>query len=270
MKIKIKKYEFEGSFELHNQIFNKVMFKYNSLSEGVLWGYIDNNDIHFVSHPIESVNFIQTVFEKKDSSYILYQPKNTQPKKILISLHGGPESFEFNENRYNGLYRELIFNGFIVCALNYNGSIYRNPSTQKIPWKNWKIVIEEILNVCSKLSKQYSIDYTDISLLGVSFGATLSLLCASYSQNHFKSIVSVAPLMNLEKHLEKASNAELKWFLNRFSNEEIRNMFNWRNFYQTIDIPIFLIQGNKDSILDFKETYTAFSTAIENKKNGNL
>lgn len=69
---------------------------------------------------------------EKSGAYILYKKRNTPPNKLLISLHGGPESFEFNENRYNGLYRELVYNDFAVCALNYPGSTFQKTKKTNI------------------------------------------------------------------------------------------------------------------------------------------
>ncbi|MGN7313403.1 alpha/beta hydrolase family protein [Alkalicoccobacillus gibsonii] len=262
--ILIKKETLDFNLEFHAQNFNKIMVKRTSLSGGVYWGVLDKSNLSFHLQTVAPADFIETSYHSYPTSHILFEPLNKDIKSVVISLHGGPESFEFDELRYNGLYRSLLAEGVAVCALNYNGSAYTHLREREKVWGNWKLVIDQIVKQSLHLQNKYKITNSNITLFGISFGATLALLSASQTKVPFEKIVSIAPLMNLEKHLEKVSEIELDWFNARFGQEEVRKFFNWNSFVPLINSSVYLIQGDHDSIVNFNDTFEAFQHAEDN------
>ncbi len=267
----IKSIQFRSNIELHSQVSDKILIKNTSLSNGISWGYINkDSQIKFPVKTLKSVDFINVKYIQTPSSCILFEPKNNEINRIIISIHGGPESFEFDELRYNGIYREFVYAGVLVCVLNYNGSAYRTLNTRKSVWKNWHVVIKEILECSKFLENEYLIPRSKITLLGVSFGATLGLITGVMTNKNFEKIIAIAPLMNLKNHVNKLESKELIWFNSRFNNFEINKMFNYRFFQNDNTNTIYLIQGNMDSVLDYNETLLAYKSARINKMNWNL
>lgn len=269
---KIEKiYSFDTNIELHVQVFDKIMIKKTSLSDGVSWGYINTDlQIEFPASTVNSVDFVNAAYFQHPVLCILFEPRQKEIQKIIISIHGGPESFEFDEFRFNGIYREFVYRGVLVCALNYKGSAYRSLKTRKSAWKNWRNVVKEILECSQFLEKKYGISRNKITLLGVSFGAALGLLAGKMSNENFEKIIAIAPLMNLKSHLNKLDAKELRWFKTRFNRFEINVMFHYKFFQKDHDNAVYLIQGDNDSVLDYNETLLAYKTARIKNLNWNL
>lgn len=203
---------------------------------------------------VNSVNYIKTKYINDKFSGILFEPKSVLVRGAIISLHGGPESFEFNEFRYNGVYRKLVEQGLSVLVLNYSGSAYRSIVSKKSIWKKWKNVLKEIYTASEFLLSRYKLRKSDITLFGVSFGGSLALLAGCDPKSFFKKIVAVAPLVNMSNHINKLDNEEYQWFQSRFSTNEITNLFSDKNFVKNISIPVNIIQGEYDGVLSYEES----------------
>ncbi|HHU6750388.1 TPA: alpha/beta hydrolase family protein [Staphylococcus pseudintermedius] len=187
----------------------------------------------------------------------------TKPRKLLFSLHGGPESFEFDDLRYYDLYSEAVKKGTAIVGLNYYGSAYQSYSSRKKAWKNWMDVVRITIDVIKKFQTVFRIKDSDIILIGGSFGATLALLIAAKLNIKISKVIAIAPLMNLSHHLKKITPEESEWFNKRFSREEIQIIFNWKNFINDIKTEVYIIQGDNDSVLSYQDTLEAVNYADE-------
>jgi esterase/lipase len=164
-------------------------------------------------------------------------------KNVLISLHGGPESYEGTEIRYLGLYRRLILKGWTIAILNYRGSI-NIKAPKENAWKNWS---HSILNDYIELKRQLGLK-TDrsISILGASFGGALALQIAK----NFKlnRCLLLSPLLDLKTQQIRAGHKLNRWFQSRFSSKDFTD-FSFNEMTCNVQTQVFAITSLKDEVL---------------------
>lgn len=198
---------------------------------------------------------------------ISFMPSTGNCKKVIITLHGGPESTEWDEFRYWGLYRELIANNIGIIALNYAGSIYFGKGHQEKPWKNWFKVFSDEFNYIIETLKNKGIEEKNVIVLGGSFGATLALQTGNIN-NKIAGIIAIAPLVSLKTQLSKVESDVnyYKWFDTRFdlsSDSADFKKIGVEFYLKNKIVPVFLIQGTNDEVVSFKETHKLYEDAVK-------
>jgi acetyl esterase/lipase len=196
---------------------------------------------------------------------LIYTPDRS-PAAMVVSLHGGPESVERDELRWDGLYRELLDAGILIVGLNYAGSISYGPDHQQRPWNDWQQAFQRDLNACLFEARARGIAPGDIALLGGSFGGSLALLgCALNDQ--LAGAVACAPLVDMRRHMNRADAADThyrRWFEERFAmasdSTSPHPVFNPARLSDTGDQPVFLIHGDQDEVINWEDT--ALATAL--------
>jgi dipeptidyl aminopeptidase/acylaminoacyl peptidase len=109
----------------------------------------------------------------------LYRPEGDGPYPFVLSIHGGPESIERPEYRYDGLYQYLLSRGIGVLAPNIRGSTGFGRTYQKLIHRDWGgDELEDIRHAAEWLRAQPWADADRLAVYGGSFGgfATLSAL----------------------------------------------------------------------------------------------
>jgi len=113
----------------------------------------------------------------------LYRPhgvKAGEQVPAVLSIHGGPETQERTEYRYNGFYQYLLSQGVAVLAPNIRGSTGFGISWQKRIHRDWGGADLKDMEACAKYLQ--SLDWVDSSKLAVwggSYGGYATLSCAS-------------------------------------------------------------------------------------------
>lgn len=180
-----------------------------SASEDVLKGYS--------VFTIEDLSRRVRVTEKTlptGAKALILQPRGV--RSWLVSLHGGPESWESREIRYGGLYRELLGRGVGVVVLNYSGSKTPVGEIDRSPWGRWgdSITADFSALLAARPMK-------DVSLFGVSFGAALALhLRQKFDVS--RTIVS-SPLLDLRHQTARAGADFREWFRSRFRERDLKD-----------------------------------------------
>lgn len=160
---------------------------------------------------------------------------------VLVSLHGGPESFESTEIRYLGLYRDLLRLGWTIYILNYRGSSQIHFDS-KLVWQNWK---PAILKDFSELLSTFSLKGQKINLLGASFGGALALLI--HQKFKIRKCVIFSPLLDLKEQKQRAVNYRI-WFNKRFSKSDDLD-FSFESLTKQKKGSILCIYSQKDEVL---------------------
>lgn len=113
----------------------------------------------------------------------LYRPHGMKPGDrvpALLSVHGGPETQERTEYRYNGFYQYLLSQGIAVLAPNIRGSTGYGISYQIQIHRDFGGKDLKDMEACARYLQ--SLDWVDSSRLGVwggSYGGFASLSCAA-------------------------------------------------------------------------------------------
>lgn len=143
------------------------------------------------------------------------------PRGAVVSLHGGPESFEWSNLRYGGLYRDLLGDNLCVVIFNYTGSSESGSLRRTAGHRNFcNAVSQEFQRIAQKLASDHGISIDQISLFGGSFGATLALSIST--QYPCATVAISSPMSDLFRHVTQTDyNPEyVDWFNCRFSQED--------------------------------------------------
>ena len=144
-------------------------------------------------------------------------------KKWLVSLHGGPESYEGGEIRYGGFYRDLLSKGIAVVVLNYCGS--KKPDGEilggTLTWGRWREAIEADFLALLSQAEKWKLYQKNVSLLGASFGGALALILRN--RFHIQNTILSSPLLDLATQIKRGDSEYRDWFASRFSALDLKD-----------------------------------------------
>lgn len=189
---------------------------------------------------------------------IVFHP-DTEPVACVINFHGGPESLERDEMRYDGLYRFLVALGILVVGVNYSGSIGFGWDHQIRPWNDWSASLARDLECCGSFLSELSLSREQVILMGGSFGASLALLSAQIWPQ-VAGVLACSPMVDLRAHARRAVAADelyQKWFETRFphhSKQAPMNPFAPEHLVNTGQVPVTLIHGTADAVVSYQDT----------------
>lgn len=202
--------------------------------------------------------FIENIFTP-DLKYTKITNCNQNESLLLISFHGGPESVELLSNNYERLYYKLLIKYKIkIIIFNYPGSVSYNKFYRTIPHNNWSKIINTSFN--NIIKKEYN-NVSKIILIGGSFGGTLQLLINNCI---IKNKIIINPLFDLKNHIENIPFKYKKWFKNRFSKTDEKDININTLLNNNKNKNIFFILGsndeiiNKNDIYEYQKRYTEF------------
>jgi dipeptidyl aminopeptidase/acylaminoacyl peptidase len=113
----------------------------------------------------------------------LYRPQGVQPgEKVpaVLSIHGGPETQERTEYRYNGFYQYLLSQGVAVLAPNIRGSTGFGISYQLKIHRDWGGDDMKDMESCAKYLQSLEwVDASKLAVWGGSYGGFATLTCAT-------------------------------------------------------------------------------------------
>lgn len=204
---------------------------------------------------------IQEYYLEHGAQINLLRSNKRQCNKILVSLHGGPESFEGTEIRYLGLYRRFIRKGWTVIIFNYRGSTQIS-TPKNLAWKNWKNSIYQDFNDLLNFLSKNNMPSSHIHLLGASFGGALVLQIAK--KFTVQSCVLLSPLLDLENQKKRAGSEYKTWFNARFSTKDYYD-FSFKELTSSIKTPTLFMLSNRDEVLGNEQNKKLIKINIPSK-----
>jgi dienelactone hydrolase len=190
---------------------------------------------------------------------------NVVPKRLLIHLHGGPDSFEVDDLRLWGMFRDCLRDGTVVISLNYAGSTGFGPAYQKQAWRRWSPSIQsDFRAVLAYAQTRYQIDVSKTFVAGWSFGGSLGLHLAECFPT-LAGVIAGAPMCDLRAHVERAMTTGTHY------REYFDQRFDWQggcaqtfSFKEapTHSVPVLLLHGTEDEHCSFADSKALFQKAI--------
>lgn len=256
-----------------------ILYTSNSKSPGAYYlGDRDNNDLMFVleQYPL----LYQQKLSGKDK--ILYKARDgveiegyiTLPhsnikniKGAIILPHGGPMAR--NYAGFSWFSEFFASRGYTILEPNFRGSSGYGFEFQMESVQKWGGAMQDDLADAAKwMLKEYDIDKNKICMIGGSYGGYASLMAAVKQQDVFKCAASFAGVSDLELIVSKAR---------RFTNNEVvKKQFGTDtdvleqnspvNFAKKINIPVLLIHGDKDRVVDVSHSREMYEELKDYKK----
>lgn len=187
---------------------------------------------------------------------------------LILHLHGGPESSEFGEPRFEGAFPKLVDRGYRYFGWNYPGSIGFGKEWQEKPWGNWeKAMIQAWTELKAEIQKSTQIPISRWVLVGPSFGASVALMISRFearSGNAFRKVILSSPLLSLKAHAERVKSldpSQLDWFKPRFSAKDYESL-ELVECLSELKVPISLIYSGRDEVLGTETVDRAAKSAL--------
>ncbi|MFI8265029.1 alpha/beta hydrolase family protein [Streptomyces sp. NPDC085665] len=199
---------------------------------------------------------------------LVHKPPCTATAAV-IALHGGPESQERDELRWDGLYRELLHQGVLVISLNYTGSSGYGADFLRRPWKDWAASFRLDLDACLGALRDMGVGPGRTALLGGSFGGSLALL-GCVIEKDLAGAVASAPLTDIRKQAARAAVDDgryAEWFALRYdlaSPLPHERVFDPDHLAATGPKQrVVVIHGRNDRVTSFEDSGTVVARARE-------
>ncbi|PNG23829.1 alpha/beta hydrolase family protein [Streptomyces cahuitamycinicus] len=199
-----------------------------------------------------------------DTPALVYLPQR-EPRAVVVSLHGGPESLERDELRWDGLYRDLLAADIAVIGANYAGSLGYGAAHTRRGWRNWARAFAEDLAACREAAAAWGVGPERMALLGGSFGGSLALLGCTLD-HRLAGAVASAPMIDVGRHAERAAAAEeayASWFGERFELGDAREFTAARLARTGAGQRVVVVHGDQDDVTDFRDSRVAVELAQE-------
>ena len=256
-----------------------ILYTSKSQSPGAY--YLGNRDTNELTFVLEQYPLL---YQQKLSgkNKILYKARDgvaiegyiTQPhtnvkntKGAIVLPHGGPMAR--NYAGFDWFSEFFASRGYTVLEPNFRGSSGYGFKFEMESVQKWGGAMQDDLADAAKwMIKEYDIDKNKVCILGGSYGGYAALMAAVKQQDVFKCAASFAGVSDLELILAKAR---------RFTNNEVvKKQFGTDsdvleknspvNFAKEINIPVLLIHGDKDRVVDVKHSRDMYEELQDYKK----
>jgi len=191
----------------------------------------------------------------------------TETKAAIIIPHGGPMSR--NYGGFDWFSEFFASRGYTVLEPNFRGSSGYGFKFEMESIKKWGGAMQDDLaDAAHWLTKNYNIDKNKVCILGASYGGYAALVAAVKQQETFKCAASFAGVSDLEYIVRKARKfTNYKVVKKQIGNDyDLLEKNSPINFAESINIPVMLIHGNKDRVVDVSHSQEMYEELTDHKK----
>ena len=194
--------------------------------------------------------------------------KSPKHKAALIIPHGGP--MVRNYNGFDWFSEFFASRGYTILEPNFRGSSGYGFDFEMASIQSWGGVMQDDLSDAALwLSKNHDIDASKVCIIGASYGGYAALMAAVKQQDVFRCAGSFAGISDLEKVVRKArkfTNYKVVKKQLGDNNDKLEQQ-SPINFVEKINIPVLLIHGEKDRVVDVRQSKLMHEKLNEYDKN---
>ena len=177
---------------------------------------------------------------------------------LIVHPHGGPYARDFK--RFDWVVQMLSSQGYAVLQINFRGSTGYGKAFEAAGRKEWGQAMQDDITDGTKwIIEQGIADPDRIAIFGGSYGGYAALMGAAKEPNLYRCAVSLNGVSDLESLLKTTR----RYIGGKFSTRFIGNLWDDRdmlrknspiNLVDSINTPILLIHGEKDRVVDVKQS----------------
>ena len=183
-------------------------------------------------------------------------PFTRSDRKVIISVHGGPEGQE--RPGFSGLYQYYLSRGYAILATNVRGSTgYGKTFTHLDDVKNREDSVKDLAYAVEWLKKDGGADPKRIAVMGGSYGGYMTLAAITLYPDLWAAAVDTVGIANWESFLKNTSG-----YRRRQREVEYGRLDKDIDFLRAISplakvdkikCPLFVIQGKNDPRVPYTE-----------------
>jgi len=185
----------------------------------------------------------------------------------IVMPHGGPMAR--NYGGFSWFTQFFASRGYVILQPNFRGSSGYGFEFEMASVQGWGGVMQDDLaDGAQWLTENYSVDRDRICILGSSYGGYAALMAAVIQQDSFKCAASFAGVSDIEaivRNARRYSNYEV--VAKQFGdNKEALAERSPLNLADQIDIPVLLLHGDKDLVVDVSQSRNMYKALQKRKK----
>ncbi|MBL4817016.1 MAG: S9 family peptidase [Shewanella sp.] len=188
----------------------------------------------------------------KIEAYVTLPYDDVEPKNAaLIIPHGGPMAR--NYGGFDWFSQFFASRGYTILEPNFRGSSGYGFEFEMASIQKWGGAMQDDLADAARwLTENYPVDKQSICILGASYGGYAAMMAAVKQQDVFRCAASFAGVSDLEYIVRKARRfTNYKVVKKQIGDDSDRLEQNSPvNFAKEINIPLLLIHGDKDRVVD--------------------
>lgn len=188
---------------------------------------------------------------------VLHRPSGIDNPPVVVVLHGFASSKHGSNRCYVKLAEHLVKYGIATLRFDFRGSGDSEGILSEISFED---LISDAVTVLETIENIEGLDESRIGLFGASLGGSIAVLAAARFQK-VKAVALWAPvasgelwyrdfLMRHPEHLHADPSKVLSTYrgiiLNQAFRNEFRQMFAYKALRELSDVPLLLMQGEKD------------------------
>ena len=185
-------------------------------------------------------------------AYVTQPYKNVESKNVgLVIPHGGPMARSYGG--FDWFSQFFASRGYTVIEPNFRGSSGYGFEFEMASIQKWGGAMQDDLADAAKwLAKSDSVDEDKICILGASYGGYAAMMAAVRQQDVFRCAASFAGVSDLEYIVRKARRfTNYKVVKKQIGDDsDILEQNSPVNFAKEVNIPLLLIHGDKDRVVD--------------------
>lgn len=230
-------------------------------------------------HPVQDYAYIAR--DGWEIPSLVTLPKNQDHKNLpaIMLPHGGPGSHDKKGFDYTAQY--FAEKGYAVIQPQFRGSSgFGNKHYQKGKGEWAKAMQDDLTDAINDLAKKGLVDANRVCIVGGSYGGYAALAGATFTPDVYKCAVSINGISDLALMLktEREKYGRHHWAVSYW--EDLINNGNVKrdyvskispiNFIDNVDIPILLIHGERDTVVEFQQSKNMYETLNDANKQAKL
>ncbi|NQY65888.1 MAG: S9 family peptidase, partial [Alteromonadaceae bacterium] len=257
-----------------------VLFTSNTESPGAFYiGDRDKNSLEFLleQYPLlynQKLSGKEKItYKARDGldieGYVTLPHKSLKETNAAVIIpHGGPMSR--NYGGFDWFSEFFASRGYTILEPNFRGSSGYGFEFEMASVQQWGGAMQDDLKDAAVwLTENYNIDKNKICILGGSYGGYAALMGAVKQQDVFRCAASFAGVSDLELIVKKARRfTNYKVVQKQIgSDSDLLEQNSPVNFAKEINIPVLLIHGDKDRVVDVQHSRDMHEELMDHNKN---
>jgi dipeptidyl aminopeptidase/acylaminoacyl peptidase len=282
----------ENSFTMvdHTPDWSKIIYRIEGGEQAGEYILFANNSFSFLASSRSKVS-AELVNPVKEYSYnardgykiptLLTYPKGNTSQKLpaVVMPHGGPEAYD--RIKFDWLAQYLASRGVLVIQPQFRGSKGFGIEHLRKGRGEWgKKIQDDITDAITSLSKEGQVDPERVCIMGWSYGGYAALAGATFTPELYQCAISINGISDVEEMLafeknEHGEQSETYSYWQEVINTKgldsgFLKSISPINYVEKIQIPILLIHGLRDKVVNFEQSDDFFDALVDENKNVTL